>query len=310
DVESQFNSQPGAYVNLLTQDISSQFRSHQNKLCQTNNCEQLSSLKDQDSFAWLVNYLSNPDRHLWQRWALLRTLAYINPEIKPDSNLWEREVSKLTNFQVINTFDLNNSCHLANLNWKSSQQNNLIQSYFAISPPKHKSCDSKGSLVVISLSDRFTEIDDEIIKAWTGVLRQYNLFQFLEYSYLVNDRSFEEGTELSKILVPPSLEKEPLPSKSEPIWLALKELVFDEDAITLIDYMASHNWQVPEVGYELTDDTDTVIAEAELAWSDRQLALVIDSSETEIFTQNGWTTLTIAEVLNNPDAFYHQHLAN
>jgi DEAD/DEAH box helicase domain-containing protein len=185
----------------------------------------------------------------------------------------------------------------------------LVQSYFAIAPPKHKSYDAKGSLIVISLSDRFTEVDDEIIKAWTGVLRQFNLFQFLDYSYLVNDRSFEEGTELSKILVPPSPEKEPLTSKSEPIWSAIKELVLGEDAIALIDYMASHNWQVPEVGYELTDDTDTVIAEAELAWSDRNLALVIDKSETEIFTQNNWTTLNIAEVLKDPQAFHAKYLA-
>jgi DEAD/DEAH box helicase domain-containing protein len=309
DVESQFNSQAGAYVNLLTQDMSSIFRSNQNQLHQQYNCEQLRHLQDKDSFEWLVNYLSLPDRNLWQRWALLRTLAYINPQASSDSNQWKKEASQLTDSKIINTFDLNSSCRLASLSWKSTQQNNLVQSYFAIAPPKHKSYDAKGSLIVISLSDRFTEVDDEIIKAWTGVLRQYNLFQFLDYSYLVNDRSFEEGTELSKILVPPSSEKEPLPSKSGPIWLALKELVFDEEAITLIDYMASHNWQVPEVGYELTDDTDTVIAEAELAWSDRNLALVIDKSETEIFTQNNWTTLNIAEVLKDPQAFHAKYLA-
>lgn len=310
DVESQFNSQAGAYVNLLTQDISTVFRNNQNQLHQQYNCEQLRPLENKDSFVWLVNYLSNPDRHLWQKWALLRTLAYINPQVQTNRDIWQQEVSKLTSSKIINTFELNNSCRLASLDWKSNQQNNLIQSYFAIAPPKHKSYDSKGSLIVISLRDRFAGVDDEVIKAWTGVLRQFNLFQFLDYSYLVNDSDSEEETQLEKILLSPTAEPETSTRNSNPIWQEIKELVFDEDAIALIDYMAVHNWQVPEVGYEFTDDTDTVIAEAELAWSDRQLALVIDSSETETFTQNGWKTITVNEVLNNPEAFYHQYLAN
>ncbi|MBW4532661.1 MAG: DEAD/DEAH box helicase [Pleurocapsa minor HA4230-MV1] len=310
DVESQFNSQSGAYVNLLTQDISSLFRTNQNKLHEQYKCEQLRPLKDKDSFTWLVNFLKLPDRNLWQRWALLRTLAYINPQAQCDRNLWEQEVSQLTDSKIINTFDLNTSCRLANLSWKSIQQNDLIQSYFAIAPPKHKSSDSKGSLVVMSIGDRFAEIDDEIVKAWTGILRQYNLFQFLDYSYVVTSRSFETETELEPLLLSPPIDKETFASNSNPIWQEIKELVFDEDAIALIDYMSTHNWQVPEVGYELTDDTDTVIAEAELAWSERNLALVIDTSETEIFTQNQWKTFTIAEVLNDPEAFYNDHLTS
>jgi DEAD/DEAH box helicase domain-containing protein len=78
DVESQFNSQAGAYVNLLTQDVSDIFRSKLNPLHQQYDCEGLRHLKDKDSFIWLVNYLSNPDRHSWQRWALLRTVLKID----------------------------------------------------------------------------------------------------------------------------------------------------------------------------------------------------------------------------------------
>ena len=98
DVESQFNPQAGAYTNLLTQNISSLFRNKQNQLDRQYKCEQLRHLKDKDSFEWLVNYLSLPDRSLWQRWALLRTLAYINPYRKhrqsrtgfPQLRVWER----------------------------------------------------------------------------------------------------------------------------------------------------------------------------------------------------------------------------
>jgi len=309
DVESQFKSQPGAYVNLLTQNVSQVFIQSQNKLHQKYDCEQLQSLKDKDSFTWLVNYLSNPNRNLWQRWALLRTLAYINPQAKSDRNHWELEVSHLTDSKIIKNFDLDSSCRLANPSWKSAQQNELIQSYFAIAPLKHKTFDSKGSLVVISISNRFTEIDDEIVKAWTGVLRQYNLFQFLDFSYLITDSSSKEETELEKILLPASTEKGIPTSNTNPIWQEIKELVFDENAIALIDYMTTHNWQIPEVGYELIDDTDTVIAEAELAWSDRKLALVTDEGETEIFTQNNWITLTITEALKDPQAFHAKHLA-
>ena len=84
-------------------------------------------------------------------------------------------------------------------------------------------------MVIVSISDRLREVDNEMIKAWTGVLRQYNLFQFLDYSYLVTDSGEEE--KLEKILLSSTAEPETPVNSTNPIWQEIKELVFDEEAI-------------------------------------------------------------------------------
>ena len=44
----------------------------------------------------------------------------------------------------------------------------------------------------------------------------------------------------------------------------------------------------PIVGYELLDEADRVVAEAELAWPDRKLAVLIDDIGLEMFEAAGW----------------------
>lgn len=44
----------------------------------------------------------------------------------------------------------------------------------------------------------------------------------------------------------------------------------------------------PTVGYELLDDADRVVAQAELAWPDRKVALLIDDVGRDVFEAAGW----------------------
>ena len=164
-----------------------------NRLYQQFNCEQLRDLKDKNSFIWLMNYLIAPDANLWRRWALLRSFAYIKPDAYKNNNdrqFWQEQVINLIDTNIINSFNLDLSCYLAALSWGSARGNTLVESYIAINRKKFNSKDNKSSLVVMSINDRFTEIDDEIVRAWTGILRQYNLFQFLDYSYLINTNNY------------------------------------------------------------------------------------------------------------------------
>lgn len=57
--------------------------------------------------------------------------------------------------------------------------------------------------------------------------------------------------------------------------------------------MISKGLPFPEVGLEIKNSVGEIIAEAELAWQDRKVALVLsefDSYESE-FVKQGWTTL-------------------
>ena len=52
----------------------------------------------------------------------------------------------------------------------------------------------------------------------------------------------------------------------------------------------------PTVGYELLDDADRVIAQAELAWPDRMVAVLIDAVGQDVFGAAGWRVLVISEI--------------
>ena len=69
--------------------------------------------------------------------------------------------------------------------------------------------------------------------------------------------------------------------------------------------MQNHNWKIPEVGYELIDSNDVVIAEAEFAWLSDKLALLVeeDIDSRKCFENRGWKVFCIDEVLVNPEEF-------
>ena len=51
----------------------------------------------------------------------------------------------------------------------------------------------------------------------------------------------------------------------------------------------------PTVGYELLDDADRVVAQAELAWPDRKVAVLIDDVGREIFEAAGWRVTVMGQ---------------
>lgn len=51
----------------------------------------------------------------------------------------------------------------------------------------------------------------------------------------------------------------------------------------------------PVVGYELVDDTERVIAQAELAWADLRVAVLIDEVDRAVFEAAGWRVLVATQ---------------
>lgn len=56
---------------------------------------------------------------------------------------------------------------------------------------------------------------------------------------------------------------------------------------------------VPEVGYELLNDTGVVIAELEVAWPEARFAVVTESSQSNILERLGWKVETLEEALKS-----------
>ena len=70
-----------------------------------------------------------------------------------------------------------------------------------------------------------------------------------------------------------------------------------------MDLLREKEWPVPDAGFELTDSTGEVIAEAELGWPETHIAF-LDLAQMDYaaaFEGSGWRTSPLAEVLNDPE---------
>jgi hypothetical protein len=73
----------------------------------------------------------------------------------------------------------------------------------------------------------------------------------------------------------------------------------------LIDCLAANNCPVPEPGYELMAETGEIIACAELAWEELQIALLREEEvgNQPLFESADWRVFLLAEVMTNPEQF-------
>jgi superfamily II DNA/RNA helicase len=71
----------------------------------------------------------------------------------------------------------------------------------------------------------------------------------------------------------------------------------DERCHKLIDFCLNKSLPLPEVGYELTDENGLVQAKAELAWSDRKVAVLLTEQwdGAQLFEAAGWTAVRETE---------------
>lgn len=162
---------------------------------------------------------------------------------------------------------------------------------------------------------------------WREWLRQSNLFQFLPH-LLISTPGWS-GSEQSPAVDPPqvwvsgSLDSAEAadPSAQEAAGVeqqrAWKELcrTAPQQALPLMEALAAlwqgTNLPVAEQAFELEGLRGEVVAQAELAWPEQQLAVVIDPADGEAFSATGWrcwsledppgtTATTLREVLTSP----------
>ena len=80
-------------------------------------------------------------------------------------------------------------------------------------------------------------------------------------------------------------------------WANLRDVVFAEALLPAIAQMEQEQWPLPDAGYELADDRGKVIAEAELAWPQARVAVLITDDDQDACVQAGWYAFTVEEFL-------------
>jgi DEAD/DEAH box helicase domain-containing protein len=132
--------------------------------------------------------------------------------------------------------------------------------------------------------------------AWRRWLRMFNLFQTLPGVYLATADGLEAGDYQSIR----SLVRSNIPSGTQTNNLDLRWDNVSKMALsnlrTDIPTLRELNVSAPdEIGYEL-EESGKVVAEAEMVWLTKKVALVLsDSESSEAFNKQGWRTVEIGQ---------------
>ncbi|MEX6775233.1 DEAD/DEAH box helicase [Limnospira fusiformis] len=244
-------------------------------------CEGMQLLESQDSFAWLMSYLDQPQAQNWQRWALLRTLAQGSPANNKSPEFLGRMETRLSPeaialWEVPPTYVIGEVCISESL-----------QIFTLVDLKRNHEKNATGSLVCLELDDQ-----QEDPGSWREALRSLNLYQFLPHFYAITTNAAPEIS----LATPGSIVQSPL-ENTDPRWEELRELVIEESLFPAIDRMSQENWPLPQAGYELLSDRGSVKAIGELAWEETQIVVTLTPEDNEAFIAAGWRSYLVEDFL-------------
>ena len=254
-----------------------------------------------NSLELLMAYLMHPNEAWWQGLAQQFAQAQITPT----------PISAPELIQAIEELQL--QPHLEE--WRSSANGQCFGQQLAIAPgllalnladlELHRRLHPAASFRVIHFEPDAAGSEQQQQAAWREWLRQSNLFQFLPhglistpgwggaeqspsmdpYDVWVQGASAAAAEQAPNVLPQQALAWQELikfvhPS-CQPLLNALQPVIFKE-ALAL-----------PELGYELEGPKGEVLAEAELAWPEQQLAVILDAAEGSCFEAAGWRCWSI-----------------
>ena len=129
---------------------------------------------------------------------------------------------------------------------------------------------------------------------WNAVLRAFNLLQFLPGGWWIT----HEGVASNRY--PDYAPADDAPpqaaaSTASADWEAAIELAAPELHEAMKPW-AANGLPAPQVGYELADSAGKVLAEAELAWPERRMAVLEDGqTDADAFDEAGWQVYASSE---------------
>lgn len=137
-----------------------------------------------------------------------------------------------------------------------------------------------NNIFIVHIKDKITRVD---FASWAGILRMYNLMQFLEGSLFTTQKGIDQA--LYDVINFNAKAKD----TSIDDWSMVYEEVLDEAKALIKKLSTVQKIPIPDVGEEIVDHNGTVLGEAELVWDRLKIAVTID----EKFLSDEWTIFKI-----------------
>jgi DEAD/DEAH box helicase domain-containing protein len=135
-----------------------------------------------------------------------------------------------------------------------------------------------SNIFILHLKDKFTKID---FKSWAGIIRMYNLLQFLPYSFFTTTKALEKN-------IYDVIDFKINTKSSSEDWLFTYEEAQDEAKLLVKELSQHTSIPIPIVGLELENAGGI---EAELVWNEFKIAVTLE----EHIVMDGWSIFNISE---------------
>jgi len=283
DINHVFAGNEVKVPNVFRENIEKSNKGYIRQISESKGLSDHNEIAELSPLLMLIKYLSNPGKDNWQGYAALRVLSWLDQNSMQDENVLNRlkADSQLFPGQFMD--------QMSSIKLIFSTINTLEEK-----PVSFKTYIAGGADVVRTLNVdelmlavvyQANEPDSEVTKrTWQKLLQVINLGQFLPNFFAGTEKGIADGgfSKLSWGAI-----KDKVVSSE---WDSILALV-DEDISDLLVEVLNHDIEIPDVGYELEDETGAVVAEAELAWLSNKVALMMpyqmDENKNE-FENQGW----------------------
>ncbi len=245
------------------------------------------------SLKGLVRFLRNPSTLAWKRAVFTKLLGLFRPAEMQSTALRARflDAAKQMPPAVQDQMaDLPTETAYAGIGpWRGGMPE-FIQLLLALPLAAVEVAEPDAMAVVLHLDDAQPEHRD-YQRQWNDTLRFYNLAQFLPGAWWTTVRGAAHGIypECVDFAEADSTGETPDPAWTEAVSLAVATL----RPILLV--LANDGLPPPEVGFELQSADGEVVAEAELAWEAKRIAVLLGGTASSAFAEAGWRVFSADE---------------
>ena len=243
------------------------------------------------SLSLLVAWLGDPDPLRWKRAVFTRLCALFDRERMQDPEFraaFAAAVEKVSPGVVRDRLaELPEPACVAGRGQWIGKEAGPVDLFLALPLTAVQRGEPDAAVAVLHLhDDEASRSAKDYRRTWNGALRAFNLLQFLPGGFWTTRLGIESQRypEFGPKLEPPSE-----PEVADAVWREAVEMAAPE-ARPLLRALADSGAPVPEVGFELAGDGGTVVAEAEAAWPDAKVAMLLSEQEggAGAFREAGW----------------------
>ena len=240
----------------------------------------------ESSLELFLCYLEEPDIERWQRAVFSDIFRIFKRKRMGNRQFKQRYIAALE--QMLPSQVVEEESHLpepvfvASNGKKFGASTQYCDVFATVTGAAISGADPDGCFLSVHLHDQ--DFDDDGYRGeWNGVLRLFNLIQFLPHSWWTTTRAVQRGR------YPEFEERVDQIAAIGSDWSDALELA-DNSLSALMRRLAHLKVPVPTVGFELTSPAGEVIGEAEIAWPEQCLAVLVDKIQPYAaeFQEAGW----------------------